>query len=351
MSGGSGKIRLKELAAALNLSVTTVSRALAGYADVSAETRERVRRMAEARGYVASRVGRMLVSGRTDFVGMMLPFTAAQIIDAFLGEFLIGLADSLAERGRDLFLAAVPRGKSDDATLRHLVDGAQVDGVVITRVTETDPRAHILIERGVPFVAHGRLLDAPRPYAWFDTDGEAAFGELAEMLIGLGHRRFALMAPSVPYTYAHFRRRGFEDALMRAGIALPDDHIVSVPPGDDDAAARAARRLLAMRPRPTAIVALIDPLALAVLSVARDLGIAVPADLTVVGFDNLPTAGYAALSTFDQRSRHSGHAVGEMIVERIEKGEAGIVTRLVRPQFVPRGSHGPAPDDPARPRR
>ncbi|MBP0651985.1 substrate-binding domain-containing protein, partial [Mycobacterium tuberculosis] len=78
--------------------------------------------------------------------------------------------------------------------------------------------------------------------------------------------------------------------------------------------------LLALEPRPTAIVALIDPLALATLAVARDLGVAVPADLTVVGFDNLPGAGFAGLSTFDQRARDSGRAVGEMIVARIDKG-------------------------------
>lgn len=343
MADGNGKIRLKELAADLNLSVTQVSRALAGYSDVAAETRERVRKLAEKRGYVASRVGRMLVSGRTNFVGMMLPFAPTQIIDAFLGEFLIGLTDCLAEHDRDLFLAAVPRGKSDDAILRHLVDGAQVDGVVITRLTESDARAHTLIERGVPFVAHGRVLDEDRPFSWYDTDGEAAFAELAELLTQLGHRRFALMTPSVPYTYAHFRRRGFEDGLARAGLSLDADAVVSVVPGDDEAAARAARALLTREPRPTAIVALSDPLALAALGVARDLGLAVPDDLTVVGFDNLPGAGYAALSTFDQRARDSGRAVGEMIVARIDKGAAGIETRLTRPRFVARGSHGPAP--------
>lgn len=341
--GGNGKIRLKELAADLRLSVTTVSRALAGYSDVSAETRDRVRKLAESRGYVASRVGRMLVSGRTNFVGMMLPFAPVQIIDAFLGEFLIGLTDSLAERDRDLFLAAVPRGKSDDAILRHLVDGAQVDGVVITRLTEDDARAHTLIERGVPFVAHGRILDESKPYAWFDTDGEAAFAELAEMLVSLGHRRFALMAPNVPFTYARFRRRGFETGLAKAGLTLAPDAVALVPLGDDAAAAKAARDLLTRDPRPTALVALIDPLALAALAVARDLGLAVPADLTVVGFDNLPGADYAALSTFDQQARESGRAVGEMIVTRIETGPAGIATRLIRPRFVPRGSHGPAP--------
>jgi LacI family transcriptional regulator len=343
MVGGSGKIRLKELAADLRLSVTTVSRALAGYSDVAADTRERVRQLAEKRGYVASRVGRMLVSGRTNFVGMILPFAATQIIDAFLGEFLIGLTDSLAEHDRDLFLAAVPRGKSDDAVLRHLVDGAQVDGIVITRLTENDPRAHTLIDRDIPFVAHGRILDDGRPFSWYDTDGEAAFAELAGMLVELGHRRFALMAPNVPYTYAHFRRRGFEAGLARAGLALPPDRVALVTPGDEAAAAEAARRLLTLDPRPTALVALIDPLALAALATARHLGLVVPADLTVVGFDNLPGADYAGLSTFDQQSRLSGRAVGEMIVARIDKGAAGIETRLMRPHFVARASHGPAP--------
>jgi LacI family transcriptional regulator len=189
------------------------------------------------------------------------------------------------------------------------------------------------------------VLDADRPYSWLDTDGETALADLARMLVDLGHRRFALMLPDVPYTYAHFRRRGFETALAAAGLHLAPDAIAKVAPGDEVAAAAAARRLLERPDRPTALVALTDRLAFAALDVARQIGLSVPADLSVTGFDNLPMAAYAtpSLSTFDQRTRESGRVVGEMIVARIDRGEAGIETRLVQPQFVARGSHGPAP--------
>jgi LacI family transcriptional regulator len=336
---------LKELAKALGLSVPTVSRALGGYSDVSEKTRERVVQAAREHGYVASRAGRMLVSGRSNAIGMMLPQPAGQIIDAFVGEFLLGLADSLAEHGRDLFLASTSRSRDELQALHHMVDGSQADGVVINRLTVDDARARMMIARGIPFVAHGRLIEAPGPYSWLDTDGEKALAELAHMLAGLGHRRFALIMPDVAYTYAHLRRRGLEQALHRLGLPLQPDRIAKVAPNDQNAAHDGARALLSLTPRPTAIIALTDRLAFAALDVARELGLTVPRDVSVVGFDNVPMAAYAnpPLTTFDQNIRDSGRIAGEMVVARVEQGEAGIKTLLMEPSLVLRSSHGPAP--------
>lgn len=336
---------LKELAKILGLSVPTVSRALGGYSDVSQKTRERVLQAARDHGYVASRAGRMLVSGRSNAIGMMLPQPAGQITDAFVGEFLLGLADSLAERGRDLFLASSSVNRDELQVLRQMIDGSQADGVVINRLTVDDARARVLIARRIPFVAHGRLIEAPGPYSWLDTDGEKALDGLARQLISLGHRRFALILPDGTYTFAHFRRRGLEKALDELGLALPPDHVAGVEPNREEAARDGARTLLRLEPRPTAIIALTDRLAFAVLDVARELGLRVPQDVSVVGFDNVPMAAFAhpPLTTFDQNIRESGRIAGEMVVARVEQGEAGIRTLLLEPKLELRASHGPAP--------
>ncbi|MGJ4857841.1 LacI family DNA-binding transcriptional regulator [Labrys sp. La1] len=347
MSETSRAIGLKELARVLGLSVPTVSRALGGYSDVSEKTRERVVQAAREHGYVASRAGRMLVSGRSNAIGMMLPQPAGQITDAFVGEFLLGLADSLAELGRDLFLAASSQSRDELQLLRHMVDGSQADGLVINRLTVDDARARVLIARRIPFVAHGRLIEAPGPYSWLDTDGEKALDGLARRLVSLGHRRFALLMPDVAYTFAHFRSLGLERALNELGLPLRPDHVAKVAPNDRDGAHDEARALLSLDPRPTAVIALTDQLAFAVLDVARELGLRVPEDLSVVGFDNVPMAAYAnpPLTTFDQNIRESGRIAGDMVVARIELGEAGIRTLLLEPKLELRASHGPAPVD------
>jgi LacI family transcriptional regulator len=337
--------RLKELAAELGLSITTVSRALAGYSDVSPATRARAAAAAERLGYVPSQAGRMLVSGRTDFIGMVLPVGEGRMIDAFVGAFVAGLSEGLAARKKDLFIGTVPQSRSKLDVLRHIVDGARADALVLFRTETDDPHVRFLLDRQFPFVCHGRVLTETRPYVWFDTDGEAALAEAVRMLIGLGHRDFGMMTVAEPYTFAALRRRGAEAALAAAGLELPAAALVAVPMADPAAARAAAERLIRMSPRPTAVLAVVDSLALAFLEVARGMAVAVPEDVSVVGFDDVPVSAYSTppLSTFDQQARRGAGVVAEMVVGVIENGVEPVRSRLARAEFVGRGSHGPAP--------
>ncbi len=337
--------RLRELASDLGVSITTVSRALAGYSDVSEATRARVVAAAEARGYVPSRVGRMLVSGRTDFIGMVLPVRDGHLMDAFLGEFVAGLSEGLTVRGRDLFIATATRLNSAVDVVRHVVAGDRADAIVLNRTEIDDERVHFLAARQFPFVTHGRLLTGANDFAWFDTDGEAAFAHAARMLVGLGHRRFGLLTIDEPFTFAHLRRRGLETALAEAGLRLPRAAVRSVPMMDASAAEAAADQLLAADDRPTAILGVTDNQAIAVLKAAAARSIAVPEELSVIGFDDLPISAYAqpALSTFDQHARESAAVIAGMVTDILDKGPQSVTPRLIKPEFAARASHGPAP--------
>jgi LacI family transcriptional regulator len=337
--------RLKELAAELGLSITTVSRALAGYSDVAAATRARVAAAAERLGYVPSRVGRMLVSGRTDFVGMVLPVRDGRMIDPFVGAFVTGLSEGLAGHGRDLFIGTVPGNRPELDVIKHIVESARADALVLFRTEIDDARVGYLIDRRFPFISHGRALAETRSYLWFDTDGEAAFGEAVRLLVGLGHRDFALLTVAEPYSFAALRRRGAEAALAAAGLAMPPAAIISVPMLDRDAVLAASRTILGLSPRPSAVLCVTDTLALAVLETAESLGVSVPDEVSVIGFDDVPVSAYSRppLSTFDQRARQSANAVADMIVAALGNGAEAVEPRLVQPAFVSRGSHGPAP--------
>ncbi len=337
--------RLRELASDLGVSITTVSRALAGYSDVSAATRARVIAAAEARGYVPSRVGRMLVSGRTDFIGMVLPVRDGHLMDSFLGEFVAGLSEGLTARGRDLFIATATEPNSPADIVRHIVDSDRADAIVLNRTEIDDSRVHVLTGRQFPFVTHGRLLSGSNDFAWFDTDGEAAFADAARMLISLGHRRFGLLTINEPFTFAHLRRRGLEAALAEAGLSLADAAVRTVPMVDGAAAEAAAGALLSSDERPTAIFGVTDNQAIAVLKAAAASAIKVPAELSVIGFDDLPIAAYAqpALSTFDQHTRESAATIAGMVTDMLDKGPESVTSRLIKPEFAARASHGPAP--------
>ncbi len=339
-------LTLRELAARLDVSVGTVSRALAGDPVIALKTRERVAEAARKYGYVPNMAARQLVSGRSGFVGFIMPIRGPNFIDSYLGEFVTGLSEGLGDRSIDLFIATAQPGRSELSVLRHVVESGRADGVVVPRVGETDERLQYLMERGFPFVAHGRLLDAAEPYSWLDSDSVSAFGEAFDLLYELGHRHFGLVSITDAMTFRHMRERGLREAMSRRGDPTVTLDVANAPRFDRGATVAAVNSLLHAQRRPTAILGLFDELALTIMEEASRAGLSIPRDLSVVGFDNITAAAYAppGLTTFEARTRESAREIAGMLVDVIEKRPAGPLTKLIRPTLVARASHGPAPE-------
>ncbi|MBP7241109.1 LacI family DNA-binding transcriptional regulator [Amaricoccus sp.] len=336
---------LKDLAAKLDISVATASRALSGHARIAPETRERVAAAAREIGYVPNRAARALVSGRSGLAALALPVRGYGVGDAFLGEFVSGLTAGLGRTEVDLILTTVPASRTELDVIRSLVVGGRADGVVIARVTEADPRVEFLTAQRFPFVAHGRTSDGGAGFSWLDTDGHLAFAQAFDMLHALGHRRFALVTIDEPTTFRAHREAGLRDGIaVRADPAVTFETI-AVPRFDRARRAAAVRGLLGRADRPTAVLGVFDGIAIGVIEEAAKLGIDVPGGLSVVGFDNTPEAALAApgLTTFDSLIHQSAEAMAGMLTRAIADPDAPPETRLIRPPFVPRGSHGPAP--------
>ncbi|HQZ11293.1 MAG TPA: substrate-binding domain-containing protein [Devosia sp.] len=342
----SGAKTLKELAGRLDVSITTVSRALSGDPAIALKTRERVAEAARKYGYVPNTAARALVSGRSGFVGLVLPIRGPHLVDSFLGEFVTGLGEGLVSRGSHLILATAPEGETELKVLRHLVESGRCDGVVVTRIAETDERVRYLTERGVPFVAHGQLIDDSTSYNWIDTDGARAFAEAFEMLYALGHRHFGLVTISEPMTFRHRRQDGLADAIARRGDPDVRLDVATAPRFDRPARIEAINRMLAAPERPTAIIGLFDDLALTVMEEATRAGLSIPGDLSVVGFDNILASAYAppGLTTFDALIQQASRDIGQLVVEIIEQRPGEPRNKLIQPAFVSRASHGPAPE-------
>jgi LacI family transcriptional regulator len=341
---GNGKT-LKDLAEQLGISIATASRALAGNTRIALETRQRVAAAAREFGYVPNRAARALVSGRTGFIGLVLPIRGHGHEDPFLGEFVTGLGVGLAEYGTDLFLTVVPPGQSELSVVEHLVRDRRADALLLARVTEDDPRVTFLLECGFPFVAHGRVLESGAAYSWLDTDGRSAFAEAFDLFYGLGHRHFGLVTISEPMTFRRLRTDGLNEAIARAGDPTVRLDIAASPRFDREERVREINRLLTRRDRPTAIVALFDGLAIAVLQEAARLGLRVPEDVSVIGFDNIPAAEHVppGLTTFDTAIHDSAKEMAAMLMRGLSGRSGEPETRLVQPRLILRGSHGPGP--------
>lgn len=343
-------VTIKDVAAELGISAATVSRALADNPRIPQATRDRVRATADALGYSANRAAQNLVRGSgTGFVGLVLTDPGYGREDSYLSEFITGLGKGLSDLDVDLFVSAIPEGKSELSVIENIVRSQRADGLVLARTAEADPRVDFLLRRGFPFVTHGRVTGDALPFPWVDTDGGTAFAEAFDLLYGLGHRHFALVTIEEPMMFRQHRTEGLRAAIEKRGDPSVRLTIATAPRYAAQRRAEVIREMLTRPDRPTAILCLFDGLALTVLAEAAALGLAVPADLSVIGFDNIASAAHArpGLTTFDSDTIEGGRRVAQMLVERIASGvDAPATTHLIHPRLILRGSHGPAPHHP-----
>jgi DNA-binding LacI/PurR family transcriptional regulator len=351
-------ITLATIAEALGVSRMTVSNAYNRPDQLSPALRERILETAKELGYGGpDPVARTLKSGETGSVGVVLDYALTNAFsDPAPVQFLHGVAAGCEAGTRGMSL--VPRITGRDAAL---VGSALVDGFVVYCVPEDDPRWDAILSRKLPFVRVDFDPDPTLPSVNIDDEGAAR--ELAEHLLALGHRRFGIVLSlddpgdtaadaeaRAVYHVEAARLAGWRTALEAAGVdwsAVP----VAGAPGKDDDARRdpqdlrrgrraAAANLLDRAERPTAILAVSDQLALGVLAAAAERGIAVPGELSVAGFDDIPEA---ALSTPKLTTVHQPHHRKGSEAVRLLLAGGPAQTVLLPTELVIRASTAPAP--------
>lgn len=336
-----GAVTLKDLAAKLGLSITTVSRALAGYGDVAEATRQRVQQAADEMGYVPDATARRLQKGRTDTIGFVIPTSGPRLSDPFFSELLAGIGNAAAERNFDLLVSTRPPDSPEEkAAYRRLVEGRLVDGLLVVRTRVKDHRIAYLSGLGFPFVAFGRSdLDALFPYV--DEDGFQGLSLVAQHLIDRGHERLAFISAPQNLMFCTYRRAGLEATLERNGMPIqPDDCL----PGDltQRGGFRAATELLQRSCPPTAVIACNDLMALGAISAAQKRGLVVGRDVAITGFDDIPLAEHShpPLTTVRQPIYDIGRGICDMLIRLIRGEELTERHVLLQPELVVRESSG-----------
>lgn len=332
---------LRAIAGLLGLSVTTVSRALGGYPEVGAATRARVLAEAERVGYRPNLLARRLRHGRSEAIGIVLPAEVGQFDDPFFLHLLAAVGPPLQRAGLDLLVMTARPGAEEQSAYRHLIEGRRVDGVLLARTRRDDPRIRYLLDRGTPFVAHGRCEET-RPYAFVDMDGAAACQAATERLIGFGHRRIGLINASPHYMFAHYRERGWRAALAAAG--LPPGPIRHAEPSE--AAGLALMRALLAEPAPpTAVLCATDRLAIGALRAVAQAGLRAGRDISLIGYDDLPMAACTdpPLTTIAQPIARAGERMVAMLTALRDGADPASLTEVWPAQLIPRASDGPAP--------
>lgn len=329
-----------DVARLAGVSRTTVSFVLNEREDarISSETRRRVLDAAEQLGYHVHEPARQLAEGASRTVGLVLRQSPEHVAaDALLSETLRGLvAAARSDRYRVLVEPLPPGG----GTYAELVRSRQADGLVISGPRSDDEELRQLAEDGFPIVLQGALEGVHLPSV--DVDNRAAAARAVEHLTALGHRQIACITNApLAYTAAADRLSGYRDALAAAAIEVDERLIVE---GDFDSTSgeRAMRGLLALDDPPTAVFAASDVVAFGVLSALREAGLRVPADISVVGFDDIALAAYAdpPMTTIHTPAFDLGEMAGRIVLDLV--GGRTVRTRTVLPtELVLRRSTGP----------
>jgi len=255
---------LRDIALKLGLSVTTVSRALADYSDVAAETRRRVRAEAERIGYVPNAMARRLRKGRTDAIGVAVPCGSSALEDTFLSTALVGTWSRLAEFEQDLMLLPSADGASggadrDGLAFRRAVAERRIDGMIIVRPRRDDPRIATLRAAGMPFVLLDGFASGDADLPAIGSDEAWAARLVCERLAALGHAGVTCVGPVEDFDFALARFEQFEAAAADTGLRFDK----ATAPLSASGAREATERLLAgPEPAPTAIVFLTNRMAI-----------------------------------------------------------------------------------------
>ena len=339
-------MNLKELARHLNLSPTTVSRALNGYPEVGAETKRRVDEEARRLGYQPNPHARRLATGRSHAIGHVFPIDRSLMIDPLFSDFVSGAAEVYAAHGFEVMLHA--GGTEDELSVyRRYAQGGAVDGVVVLGPRVNDPRITLLNKLSLPFIVHGRLDGQDDHYAWLDIDNRGAFQKATKLLTDLGHRRIGIINGLEDMTFALHRKQGYERALADKDIGF-DPLITSSGLMTEENGYRQSKRILQLPNRPTALLLSSMLLVSGAMRAIHEIGLQIGKDISLIAHDDgLPFLNadglVPSLTTTRSSIRAAGSRVAELLLNIITDPDAERPQELWAVDLIVRGSTGPAP--------
>ncbi len=332
-------VTIQDVAKTAGVSVSTVSRVLNGKVDVASETQDRIQSVIDDLGYTTNLAARSMRSFRKNLVGLLMP----DIAYPFAIEVMKGVNRAIAESEFDLLVYTTGDVKksgraSHEQKYVSLLTNSISDGVIIVAPVTDEFSAD------APIVSIDPVVSNPNYPAVHATNYRGALDAM-EYLLGLGHRRIGFISGRAELESANRRLKGYRDALANAGIPVDEELIAS---GDytTETGAKCARQLLSLEDRPTAIFASNDQAAMGVYQVAQKMGLRIPDDLSVVGFDNIMESKYLGLTTVDQFISEMGFVATKMLIQLINDEPLDSQTYQMQTQLVIRSSCQQYSDNP-----
>ena len=307
---------IKDIARLAHVSHSTVSRALRGSVLISEETAGRIRRIAREAGYTPSAAARSLVTRRTETIGVVV----TNIADPFVAGVVSGIEEVASEKGHSVFLANSHADPEREVRVVQSFEERRVDGIIVTSSRVGAMYVPLLSRMRVPIVLLNNQHPSEFVHSVMIANAEAAF-EATRHLVGLGHRRIAYLGDRHGHQSDTERFSGYRRALGEAGLPFEPELVVHGD-GKPEGAGPAMAHLLALPQRPTAVFCYNDLTALGAMREVFARGLRIPADLSVVGFDDLYISRYLnpPLTTVRQPMRQMGRMAMETLLDLVSGG-------------------------------
>ncbi|WP_088067350.1 LacI family DNA-binding transcriptional regulator [Gottfriedia luciferensis] len=320
---------LKDVAKETGFSITTVSRALNGYSDVSEETKLKIQKVADKLGYSPNILARSLVMKQSRTIGLIVSdIKRENIKDNFMYETLCGISDQLAELDYEFVLLSTSTSKQRNKTYKQLCAERQLDGVIIQGLKLEDPYLQEAVQSNTPCV----LIDIPAEgenVGYVTSDQFESAKNAIKYLYRMGHRNIVFVNGSENAHVSKVRHRAYQEALKEVGLEYKEE-LVIVGDFSEEKSKHEMIPILLNNPSITAVFCASDVMALGVLQAARELQLKVPEHLSIIGFDNILLSRYVTppLTTVGQFPYQMGVAATQMLVDLIEKKESAHVVEI-----------------------
>ena len=310
-------VNLKQLAQELNLSVSTVSRALRDSWEISTPTKQRVFDLAKKMNFQPNPYASSLRKHRSRTIAVVIP----EVANNFFALAIKGIETVAREKGYHVLIYITNEEVAEEAAIASSLQSGRVDGVILSLCGSTQDIRHLLElqQRNIPLVFFDRVSEGITAPKVMTNDQESGF-IATEHLIKAGCRRVAHLTISMSLSISNKRQQGYEDALRRYEQSPEEELIVHC--GNDEAENyRLIRELLLAENRPTGVFASVEKLAVQVYHVCRELGLRIPEDVKVISFSNLVTASLLnpSLTTIAQPAYDMGKEAATILFRRLEK--------------------------------
>jgi LacI family transcriptional regulator len=312
-------ITIKDIARALNLSVSTVSKALRGSHEISAETQASVRAYASAHNYKPNPIAQSLKQGRSKSIGVIV----CNIDNNFFSQAINGIESVARSKDYNVIITQSQESYEREVANSEHLSSRSVDGLIISLSAETKRIDHLvkLHEKGLPIVFFDRISDEIATHKVIADNYQGAF-EATRHLVQQGFRRIATITSSASLSITQERLEGYKKALSDAGLEADAAYIKFCPHGGmiQEETRQALTELLALEERPDAIFTASDRLSTTTLSLLRSLKIPVPEEIALVGFTNSTSADifHPSLTAVVQPAMEMGQLATDLLIELIE---------------------------------